>query len=927
MSFVQFLYQLFIAPLELIFECIYSLAYGILGNIGLSIIPMSLAMNFLLLPFYNRADQIQKEEHDREAKLAPGIAHLKKTFDGDKRFMLLQTYYRQNHYSPLYTLRSSFAVILEIPFFIAAYHFLSNYKMMSGVSFGFLKDLGKPDHLLTIAGFSINVMPILMTLINIISSKIYSKNLSRKDEIRMYAMALFFLVLLYRSPSGLVFYWTCNQIFSLMKNVVYGARDKHQALTIVLSIMSVITAIYGTVFFHGILRDRACILLVACVFLLPVMRRRTPSTERSGKKEKTSAAVLPYTKVFLFSALFLSALIGLLIPSSVIHSSPSEFIIFTEYQSPVRYVLLTLTLSLGLFVVWGGLFYYLSKEKARRISALAMCILSVCGLFNYLLFGKRLPFLRSSLIFDGGFTFPLSEILLDLLTITVLIALIVLVWRKRTKILSFSLLVLALSAGGFGIYNTVRISQAMPGIKTALDRCIGRKASFSLSKEGNNVIVIMLDRAMSCYVPYLMQEDPNLEALFDGFTWYPNTLSFGATTNIGTPPLFGGYEYQPVLMNARDDLSLSEKQNEALRLMPVLFSEEGYDVTVCDPPYAGYTSPPDLSIYDDHPNIHAYSTEYGQYWDHPENHDYTKHIWSRNFFCYGWTRIMPLCIQSVFYDYGKYYDPNWITSSIYHTQFLTSATTSIGMPSDFMNAYTFLDQLPETTQISDGNGNTFLMMNNLTAHDVAMLQEPEYVPAMSVDNTEYDATHEDRFTVDGRTIAMPTDYELSHYQSNMAALKELGQWFDYMRREGVYDNTRIIIVSDHGFMIDHFDDLVFGHNYEGQFPFNCENVLAFNAFFMVKDFNSTGFTVDYSFMTNADTPTLAFEGLIENPVNPATGNPVNSDAKNEETLHVMYTLDWRPGSNNGNTFSEGIWFGVHHQNIFDISNWEDEGKK
>jgi hypothetical protein len=201
------------------------------------------------------------------------------------------------------------------------------------------------------------------------------------------------------------------------------------------------------------------------------------------------------------------------------------------------------------------------------------------------------------------------------------------------------------------------------------------------------------------------------------------------------------------------------------------------------------------------------------------------------------------------------------------------------------------------------------------------------VPAMSVDNTEYDATHEDRFTVDGRTIAMPTDYELSHYQSNMAALKELGKWFDYMRREGVYDNTRIIIVSDHGFMIDHFDDLVFGHNYEGQFPFNCENVLAFNAFFMVKDFNSTGFTVDYSFMTNADTPTLAFEGLIENPVNPATGNPVNSDAKNEETLHVMYTLDWRPGSNNGNTFSEGIWFGVHHQNIFDTSNWEDEGKK
>jgi membrane protein insertase Oxa1/YidC/SpoIIIJ len=32
-------------------------------------------------------------------------------------------------------------------------------------------------------------------------------------------MALIFLVLLYNSPSGLVLYWTCNNIFSLGKNL------------------------------------------------------------------------------------------------------------------------------------------------------------------------------------------------------------------------------------------------------------------------------------------------------------------------------------------------------------------------------------------------------------------------------------------------------------------------------------------------------------------------------------------------------------------------------------------------------------------------------------------------------------------------------------------------------------------------------------
>ena len=43
----------------------------------------------------------------------------------------------------------------------------------------------------------------------------------------------------------------------------------------------------------------------------------------------------------------------------------------------------------------------------------------------------------------------------------------------------------------------------------------------------------------------------------------------------------------PERINARDDVSLAEKHNEALLLMPTLFSEAGYTVTVFNPPYAG----------------------------------------------------------------------------------------------------------------------------------------------------------------------------------------------------------------------------------------------------------------------------------------------------------------------------------------------------
>ena len=128
--------------------------------------------------------------------------------------MMLNTYYRQNRYKPYYTLRGSLPLVLEIPFFIAAYHFLSHLQELHGRGFGPIADLGAPDTLLTVAGVTIHLLPILMTAINFVSSAVYTRGLPRKDKLQLYGMALVFLVLLYDSPSGLVFYWTLNNLFS-----------------------------------------------------------------------------------------------------------------------------------------------------------------------------------------------------------------------------------------------------------------------------------------------------------------------------------------------------------------------------------------------------------------------------------------------------------------------------------------------------------------------------------------------------------------------------------------------------------------------------------------------------------------------------------------------------------------------------------------
>jgi hypothetical protein len=70
------------------------------------------------------------------------------------------------------------------------------------------------------------------------------------------------------------------------------------------------------------------------------------------------------------------------------------------------------------------------------------------------------------------------------------------------------------------------------------------------------------------------------------------------------------------------------------------------------------------------------------------------------------------------------------------------------------------------------------------------------------------------------------------------------------------------------------------------------------------------------------------EGIVDTPVNPATGNLINSDAKSGD-LYVTYSISpdqklWNPDYNPGNTFAydEGTkWYKFVGDDIFDNSNW------
>ena len=78
MSSPEIIGAIIIGPLKLVFEIIFNLANKFTQNPGLSIIALSLAMNILVLPLYRRADAMQEEARDIDAKLRKGINHIKR---------------------------------------------------------------------------------------------------------------------------------------------------------------------------------------------------------------------------------------------------------------------------------------------------------------------------------------------------------------------------------------------------------------------------------------------------------------------------------------------------------------------------------------------------------------------------------------------------------------------------------------------------------------------------------------------------------------------------------------------------------------------------------------------------------------------------------------------------------------------------------
>jgi YidC/Oxa1 family membrane protein insertase len=181
------------------------------GNIGWSLVVFSILTKVVFMPLTKKSTDSMKKMQS----LTPKINELKARYKDKPDVMQkeMMKLYKENKVNPL---SGCLPILVQMPFFFALYSALINSIDLWNAPFIlWIKDLSMPDTVATISGFDINILPIFMTVSTYFQQKLSTIDTgqSKQQQIMMTMMPLIFIFIFWTMPSGLVLYWTLQNVF------------------------------------------------------------------------------------------------------------------------------------------------------------------------------------------------------------------------------------------------------------------------------------------------------------------------------------------------------------------------------------------------------------------------------------------------------------------------------------------------------------------------------------------------------------------------------------------------------------------------------------------------------------------------------------------------------------------------------------------
>ena len=408
------------------------------------------------------------------------------------------------------------------------------------------------------------------------------------------------------------------------------------------------------------------------------------------------------------------------------------------------------------------------------------------------------------------------------------------------------------------------------------DRLPHDNAAIAAFSKERNVLVVMLDGFPGGYIETIRREAPDTLKEYEGFVWYPNML----TTNSGTlgsiATLAGGHRYTVQEVNNRNYISVGSAINEAYGVYAKAFIDDGYEVTYANPTFAGGCDTIDH-------RVHCTETgAYGTYYhkreavDAPflmDDHSHLPLILSM----ISLFKASPFVMKGWIYDNGRYRDAN--------SETLRAMTANAYKAKE----WGFLRVLARERNI-ESKSKTFKFVQ---------LSIPHPPNALNADCT----LQPEQATV---------------FTESVCALKELGVLLAWLKENGVYDATKIVVVSDHGWWID---NPMFPRDFrqavpEGRYRLAAAGIV--QSLLLVKDFGAKGsMRQSDTFISNPDVPAIVCSKVVTcRDVGP---NPLLVNL-GERTLTFTVTT-WPPDEERAKKHDIIDAYEVKNS-IFDPQNWK-----
>ena len=184
----------------------------LIGNLGWSLVIFAIITKILFLPLTQKSTESMK----RMQALNPKITEIRDKYKDKPEVMnkKVMELYKKEKVNPA---SGCLPLLLQMPFFFALYSALINSVDLWQAPFTlWIQDLSLPDTVFTLSGFNINILPLIMTGSTYLQQKMSTGDAAGQQQKMMAFLPLIFIVIFWNMPSGLVLYWTMQNLLQIL---------------------------------------------------------------------------------------------------------------------------------------------------------------------------------------------------------------------------------------------------------------------------------------------------------------------------------------------------------------------------------------------------------------------------------------------------------------------------------------------------------------------------------------------------------------------------------------------------------------------------------------------------------------------------------------------------------------------------------------